>query len=474
MGLYLLDFITNHISNRATASIHMGYVVKMPKLGLEMEQGTILEWHVAEGDTVEEDETIAEVESEKSIGEVDAREDGVLRLIELEEGTTVPPGTPIGIVAGADEDIADLEAEFDTEASTEIAETEADGEDTVEASSESAGGQTNAEESVSKTEASDVKASPKAERRADELGVDLTRVDGSGPQGAITADDVEAAADTETETESATEQVKASPRAERRADDLDIDLTEVDGSGPQGAITVDDVENAAEALSEEAAPEEAESDKAGTKRVAATSEGMYHTTTHVTHGDEADALVETTEMAANAFDFDVSATDVLLLAVSAALDEYPEFNATFEDETHHLHEHQDIAIASAAEGEIVESVLSTVDERTFTNIVEASHDQKEPVADSDSGTRATFTLANEEDYDNVRSVVAPPTVAGLVADCSHQRAIPAENGVSFRRYLRLSLTYDSRAVGDKDAEAFIESLLKHIEAVPELVLQTYR
>ncbi|HET7325586.1 MAG TPA: lipoyl domain-containing protein, partial [Halococcus sp.] len=77
----------------------MGYVVKMPKLGLEMEQGTLLEWHTAEGDTVKEGETIAEVESEKSIGEVDAREDGVLRLTNLGEGETVPPGTPIGIVA---------------------------------------------------------------------------------------------------------------------------------------------------------------------------------------------------------------------------------------------------------------------------------------------------------------------------------------------------------------------------------------
>lgn len=453
----------------------MGYIVKMPKLGLEMEQGTILEWHVAEGDTVKEGETIAEVESEKSIGEVDAREGGVLRLIEFEEGATVPLGTPIGMVAGEDEDITDLEAEVDAAASTEIAETEADGDDTVEAASESAGGQTDAEESMSRAEAPDVKASPRAEHRADELGVDLTRVDGSGPQGAITADDVEAAADTKAETEPATEQVRASPRAERRADDLGIDLTEVDGSGPQGAITVDDIENVAESLSEEVAPEEAESGKAGIERVAAASESKYHTSTHITHGDEADVLIETTEMAANAFDVDVSATDVLLLAVSAALAEHPGFNATFEDGTHHLHEHQDIAIASTDEGEIVESVLSAVDERTFTDIVKASHDQKEPVADNDgSGKRATFALASEEDCDDVRSVVAPPTVTGLVADWSHRRAIPAENGVRFRRYLRLSLAYDSRAVGDKDAEAFLETILERIEAVPELVLQTYR
>jgi pyruvate/2-oxoglutarate dehydrogenase complex dihydrolipoamide acyltransferase (E2) component len=449
----------------------MGYVVKMPKLGLEMEQGTLLDWHATEGDTVEEGEVIVEVESEKSIGEVDAREDGVLRFIGLGEGETVPPGTPIGIVAGADEDIADLEAEFDEE-STEATETE--DESDTEPSAESTGEEAETTGDVSGTEPTEVKASPKAERRADELGVNLTEVDGSGPQGAVTADDVEAAADTEAETETATEQLRASPRAEQRADELGVDLTTVDGTGPQGAITVDDVEGAAETPSEEPTAEADAASTTRTERATATSEERYHTMTLVTPGSEANTLVETREMAANAFDFDVSTTAVLLPAISAALDEHPTLNATFEDDTHHLHEHQDIALAVDADGELVESVLSAVDERTFADIVEASHNQKEPVADDDSGKRATFALANEAESVDVLSVVTPPTVAGLVADCSRRRAIPAENGVIFRRYLRLSLAYDSRAVGDRDAEAFLESLHKHIEAVPELVLRTYR
>jgi pyruvate/2-oxoglutarate dehydrogenase complex dihydrolipoamide acyltransferase (E2) component len=233
----------------------MGYVVKMPKLGLEMEEGTLLEWYVDEGDSVEEGETIAEVESEKSIGEIDAREDGVLRFIGCEEGATVPPGAPIGIVADAGEDIADLKSEFETtnEVPSEPAAAEASTVETTASSSESKGDEDQATETTSAS--TDVRASPKAKRRADELGVDITGLDGSGPQGAITADDVEAAADTGAETEPATEQVKASPRAERRADELGIELTELDGSGPQGAITADDVENAAETQSKEAKPE---------------------------------------------------------------------------------------------------------------------------------------------------------------------------------------------------------------------------
>lgn len=220
----------------------MGYVVKMPKLGLEMEQGTLLEWHVEEGDTVEEGEVIAEVESEKSIGEVDAREDGVLRLADLGEGKTVPPGTPIGIVAGADEDITDLEAEFETDgASAESTETEADVDETVESSSESVTEETDAAETGS--ESIDVKASPKAERRAGELGIDLTTVNGTGPQGAITADDVEAATDATTSEATDTTETEAADATETelhpQAEDLLHELSEA-GVPPLYRLSVAD------------------------------------------------------------------------------------------------------------------------------------------------------------------------------------------------------------------------------------------
>jgi len=66
----------------------------MPKLGIEMEQGTLLEWAVTEGDPVSDGDLVAEIESEKSIGEIDAREDGVLRRTYLDVGDAVPPGTP--------------------------------------------------------------------------------------------------------------------------------------------------------------------------------------------------------------------------------------------------------------------------------------------------------------------------------------------------------------------------------------------
>ena len=224
----------------------MGYVVKMPKLGLEMEQGTLLEWQVEEGESVEENETIAEVESEKSIGEIDAREDGVLRLIGLEEGATVPPGTPIAIVADADEDITDLKAEFETidEQSTEPAETGVDTDEPATSSSEPVANESDTAEAASAS--ADVKASPRAKRRANELGVDLTTIDGTGPQGAITADDVEVAAEATT-----TEADTGERELHSQAEDLLHELSEA-GVPPMYRLSV---ENARETYRDLAVPE---------------------------------------------------------------------------------------------------------------------------------------------------------------------------------------------------------------------------
>jgi pyruvate dehydrogenase E2 component (dihydrolipoamide acetyltransferase) len=468
----------------------MGYIVRMPKLGLEMERGTLLEWYVGEGDTVEEGEAIAEIESEKSIGEVDAREDGVLRLIALEEGEAVPPGTPIGIVAGADEDVSDLEAEFETDEGTEP--TDDEGEAEAEAADPGAApsGQTSGGGSVAETAPEDLKVSPRAEQRAEELGVVLAGIEGSGPQGAITEIDVESAAESRTGagagaeagagTEAATE-VKASPRAKRRAEELGVDLSGIEGTGPQGAISEDDVEAAAETAPapDDSPPEAAAPATAGIEagRTAA-AEGRYRTATLVVSGGAAETPIETAEMASNAFDVDASVLDVLLVAVSATLADHPGFNGTFENGTHHLHERRDVVLAAEADEGPVERVLEGVEARSFADLVVARRGGVERTDDADgAGDRGTFSLALADGPEaDPATFVTPPTVAGLIATPSRRRAVSAENGngVELQRSLSLTLSYDPRAIGDRDVEAFFGTLLEKIDRAPELVLRTYR
>ena len=468
----------------------MAYVVKLPKLGLEMEEGTILEWYVEEGDEIAGGDVLLEVESEKSIGEVEAREDGVLRLLAVGEGETVPPGAPIGIVADPEENIADLETQFDSrtgddEGSEERDETPADAEpgarDGTEGTSPPSAG----------SSGSEVRASPRAKRRAEEVDVDLTAVDGTGPQGAITAEDVDrvveaTASETDTETETGTdsdtaaEQVRASPRAKDRATDLGVDLTAVEGTGPQGAITEADIETAAEVDAEASPAGDSETDgRASTGLAASDSEGTalaadrYRSTTLVADGTEADALLEAGRLASEAFDLDVSVLDVLLVAVSATLPPHPSLDATFDEGTHHLHSHQRVAIGTSDESPAV--VIDEVAEQSFADLVTIRQSRvgDESGEAGNDGAPATFALATGDDPG---TVLEAPTVAGLAVDVSKRRAVPTEEGagVSLERYLSCSLSYDPRAVGDADARAFLEGVLDAIERAPELILRTYR
>ncbi|MGQ3722414.1 E3 binding domain-containing protein [Natrialba aegyptia] len=438
----------------------------MPKLGLEMEQGTVLEWFRESEDDVSEGDKLAEVESEKSIGEVEAREDGVLRRIYVEEGKSVPPGTPIGILAAADTDISDLEAEAEaeingkTEAERDTTAEPSDTEDdavTVETQSAASAGSSAAPAAAEET--TEVKASPRARNRAEELGVDLMSVEGTGPMDSITEDDVEAAVGDGTERE---ESIKASPRAKKRAEEAGVDLTSVEGTGPMDSITEDDVEAAAEATRESGS----EVRQITPER---TASNRFERATAVADPSAGAALLETTEAVRSAFEERVTSIDVLLVVASAALADRPLMNGIYAESTHQLRESQDIALVTELDGELHTGVVPNVEEKSLTEIV----DTRERL-DDDSEGEPSFTLANASKTDSDGMLVNPPCVAALEFDATGQRAVPEGSGVDLRPLVTASLTYDTRAIDGSEADAFLQRLFERAERASELVLESYR
>ncbi|RZV08065.1 pyruvate dehydrogenase E2 component (dihydrolipoamide acetyltransferase) [Natrinema hispanicum] len=448
----------------------MGYIVRMPKLGLEMERGTLLEWAIDEGDSVSEGELIAEVESEKSIGEIEAREDGVLRRTYLEVDETVPPGTPIGIVAPAEADISDLEAEAtaDLEADVEVEEGEPEPEPDEGTAEPAASG---TDTSAGGTTADEITASPRARDRADELGVELTTVEGTGYQGSITEEDVERAA-SEGADEGAGE-LNASPRARARADELGVDLAAVDGSGYQGAITEEDIEAAA-------------AETGGTSRTLAEERpfgGMRKTiasrlsesdreAVHVTVHREADAeaLLSAADAADATLETDISVQDVLLRAVSAALADHPAFNATFEDDVHELWEEHNVGIAVDIEQGLIAPVLPDVESKSLGELA----DERRALVDRaisgdytmDDLQGGTFTVTNlgvlgVEAFD---PIINPPQVAILGVDAIDEQPTRGDDdGIEWRRHLPFDLSFDHRVVDGADAARFLETLVDYVE-----------
>ncbi|WP_394741573.1 2-oxo acid dehydrogenase subunit E2 [Natronococcus roseus] len=448
----------------------MGYVIKMPKLGLEMERGELLEWAVEEGETIEEGELVAEVESEKSIGEIEAREHGVLRRTYLDPGETVPPGTPIGIVAAADAEIDDLEAEVDAE----LEDVDGSGEPTDNSaapggSSAEAATDGAASEAATESAADAGKVSPRARKRAEELSVDLAGVEGTGYQGAITEDDVERAADAD---ESAAD-VQASPRARKRAEELGVDLATVEGTGYQGSVTEEDVEEAAESVDDAGRSLLEERPFDGMRRTIASRLGeSYREAVHVTTHREADAeaLFGAVDAADDALEADVSVQDVLLLAISAALEDHPEFNATFEDDTHRLWNEHNLGVAVDVEQGLIAPVLRDVDEKSLEAV---ARERRELVGAALEGEYTmddlrggTFTVTNlgvlgVESFD---PIINPPQVAILGIDAVAERPTRGpDDGVEWRRHLPFDLSFDHRVVDGADAARFLETLIERVE-----------
>jgi pyruvate dehydrogenase E2 component (dihydrolipoamide acetyltransferase) len=392
------------------------------------------------GESVGEDDLIAEIESEKSIGEVDAREDGVLRETYLSVG-----------------DAGD----------TDPAHTDADD-----------------------TTTTDVKASPRARKRAEELGVDIATVEGTGPQNSVTEADVEAATENgsnstgEGETDG---DVKASPRARRRADELGVDIATVEGTGPQNSVTEADVETATEndenrgledgetAIQPGRAGPETET-VAGVTRAPPSTVDRYARETMVLGADAAESVFDAAAAARETVDENASVTDVMVLVATDALASSPRCNATFADATHQLRSETHVDIVVGNEGEMSGTVR--IDDASASSLADIVQRRMTGPDETDWDDRpgSTFTLSNASAFaagSAVGRVINPPAVVALEFDPVGQRATPEHDGVGFEPLVTLGVTYDTRALDADDARTFLDAVATAAGRAPALVTESF-
>jgi pyruvate dehydrogenase E2 component (dihydrolipoamide acetyltransferase) len=165
----------------------MPTIVKMPKWGLTMTAGTVTGWLRDEGEEVAEGDPLLTVETEKAVNDVEAPADGVLVKIVAQTGAEVPVSAPIAIIAAPGESLSEAEIAALIEAAQPAG--------AVGAATAGAGQRGLREARAASRDASGrVNASPAARKRAQELGIDLSTVQATGPGGRITSEDVERAA----------------------------------------------------------------------------------------------------------------------------------------------------------------------------------------------------------------------------------------------------------------------------------------
>ncbi|WP_103664429.1 pyruvate dehydrogenase complex dihydrolipoamide acetyltransferase [Gracilimonas amylolytica] len=174
----------------------MAIKIEMPKLSDTMEEGVIASWNVEEGDKVEAGDIIAEVETDKATMEVEAFDEGTVLKILVDAGDAVPLGGLMAVLGEEGEDISDIlegagssgsgKAEAKDSSSEEKEESSTSGGSTTLTSPRSDSG-----DSSSSSDDGRIKASPLARKMAEDKGIELSRVDGSGPNGRIIKADIE-------------------------------------------------------------------------------------------------------------------------------------------------------------------------------------------------------------------------------------------------------------------------------------------
>jgi pyruvate dehydrogenase E2 component (dihydrolipoamide acetyltransferase) len=373
----------------------MAISVVMPALELAQETGKILSWIKKEGETITKGEPLLEIETDKITFEVEAPGDGILAGVRSSAGDEVPVGQTIAWIVAPGEQ-APAEAVTAAPAARAM---------TAAAPQKAQPAPPPVRPAVAEPAA---KVSPKAKRLAKELGVDLSKVRGTGPDGAITGEDVQAAA--------------SAPAAEQPA-----------------------------ALS------------AIARLMAERTTHSWTTTPHFFLVREVDAgaliAMRQEQRAAN-----VTHTDLLIALVARVIARHPKMNATWTGNTIQLNPQVNLSLAVAVQEGVVGAVIPNAESLALSDI---SAQRRELAERARSGhlrpadvSGGTFTISNLGMYgiDAFSAIITPPQAAVLAVGRIADRVVPVDGKPGIRPMLTMTLSSDHRVVDGAQAAAFLNDL----------------
>ncbi len=444
--------------------------VYLVKVGMNMTEGVVEEWYIADGARVEKGELLYRLETEKVNLDVDAEASGTVKHM-VPEGEPKKPGDIVGYIFADGEEIP---ADFGSAAAAPE----------PAAAQPAAAATPAAAAATSQTfgEGDRLLSSPAARRLAKELDVDISAINGSGPGGRIVEADVQAAAQSASAN-------PASPAARKLARELGVNLANVRGTGPGGRITREDVEAASQHPS--AAPAAAAAaPSAGSKTVPV--RGMRKTIAARMHESLSTMAQLTMDMDANMDDaiklrgqlvdewanegIKPTYTDLVIRAAAKALEQHPLMNASWGDTeiTQHGDVHVGMAVA-LPEGLIVPVVrnanrISVKELASETSrLADATRNNQLSPDDLQGGT---FTVSALGMYgvDSFTPIINAPQ-AGILGvnrirdDIAWDGDRPVKTQV-----MRLSLTWDHRVLDGAPAAEFLRTVKQLLEAPFRLLL----
>jgi pyruvate dehydrogenase E2 component (dihydrolipoamide acetyltransferase) len=439
--------------------------ITMPRLSDTMEDGVVANWLKQVGDTVTRGEVLAEIETDKALMELEAYDDGILEHIIAAPGTRVPIGEPIAILG--------------------------DGSGTAAAPAPSSA-------AVPQTETASARQS--IEQQPEPADIASERRQTAPQPGPAPAD----AAPAGSVASSASDAVrrKSSPLARKIAQELGVDIATVTGTGPGGRITRLDVENAhaASTSSDSHAVVASETSEPGTH--GASAAGDYDefplttiqrvSATRLTESKQQaphiylTSAIDVTELLAFRARINesladtgagkVSVNDLLVKAVATALRANPAVNVSFAGDTLRRHHGIHLGVAVATPAGLLVPVIRDADRKPVSAIAAETRDKAERARDrklrAEEMTGGTFTISNLGMYgiEHFTAVINPPEAAILAIGAATDELRLDGDEVVSRKILRVTMSADHRAIDGAVAAQFLAQLKELIEHPLRIVM----
>jgi len=463
--------------------------IKMPALSPTMEEGTLAKWLVKPGDEIRSGDIMAEIETDKATMEFEAVDEGTLVSIAVEEGTeNVSVGTVIAVLAEEGEDAdADAAAAAPTPAPAPAAPPSNDG----------------------------PAATPTARKLAEASGIDLNTITGTGPNGKITKDDVEAAGGTSAPAPAPSpapapaaapaasgDRIIASPLAKRIAEQKGIDLSTITGSGPNGRIVKADVEDAkpgaapaaaASAPAPAPAPTPSVSPADGgapyeevklnnvrkviARRLTEAKQNIPHI--YLTVDVRLDPLLKLRSQLNASLEADgvkLSVNDLIIKALARALQREPQCNVSFQGDVMHQYSRQDISVAVAAPSGLITPIITDAGNKGLAQI---STEMKELAGKARDGKLqpheyqgGTASLSNLGMFGTKQfdAVINPPQAMILAVGAGEQRPFVVDGALQVATVMSVTGSFDHRAIDGVDGAKLLDQFRSLIENPMGLVV----
>jgi len=417
----------------------MAEVVRMPKLSDTMTDGVVAKWHKKVGDKVKSGELLADIETDKATMEFESFQNGFLLHIGVQEGKGAPVDSILAILGNEGEDVSALLAE-EAKKSTEVKE-EVKPETKKEVSSE---------KSIAKTET-----------------VPAPTTSNQQPA-----------------TNNSNERQKISPLAKKLAEDKGIRLNTLKGSGDGGRIIKRDIDNykssggAPEFVGVESYTEEGVSQMRKTiaRRLAESKFSAPHF--YLTMEIDMDEIIKAREVINTVAGVKISFNDLVIKAVASSLRKHPKINSSWLGDKIRYNNHIHIGVAIAVEEGLLVPVVRFADGKTLTQIATEvrnysakAKDKKLQPSDWEGNT---FTISNLGMFgiEEFTAIINPPDACILAVGGIKQTPVVKNGQIVPGNLMKVTLSCDHRVVDGVLGAAFLQTLKRNLEN-PVLMLGAY-